>query len=160
MLVIRSLIFNICGYSIIAIGCIFNSLLGAISPQATIKTWNYFFIPMFAWSLEHIAGIKIELRGQQYINQDCGIYAGKHESAVETFVLTKYLKKASYVLKKELAVRKSLDELHGVDSNPKTNDLVSRIKKLDERHSSKAGLGKDRTRKVMTIGERGSRSPR
>lgn len=102
MLVIRSLIFNICGYSIIAIGCIFNSLLGAISPQATIKTWNYFFIPMFAWSLEHIAGIKIELRGQQYINQDCGIYAGKHESAVETFVLTKYLKKASYVLKKEL----------------------------------------------------------
>ncbi len=64
------------------------------------------------------------------------------------------------VLKKELAVRKSLDELHGVDSNPKTNDLVSRIKKLDERHSSKAGLGKDRTRKVMTIREGDSRSSR
>lgn len=102
MLLIRSLIFNIVGYSIIGSGCVFNSLVGLISPKATIKTWNYFFIPLFVWSLRYIAGIKIEIRGEQYINQDCGIYAGKHESAVETFVLTNYLKKASFVLKKEL----------------------------------------------------------
>ena len=102
MLLIRSLLFNIVGYFIIGFGCVFNSLLGIFSKSATIKTWNYCFIPLFAWNLQHIAGIKIEIRGAQYINQDSGIYAGKHESAVETFVLTKYLKKASYVLKKEL----------------------------------------------------------
>lgn len=102
MLVIRSLLFNIAGYSIIGSGCVFNSLLGIFSPKATIKTWNYFFIPLFVWCLDHIAGIKIEIRGQQYINQQTGIYAGKHESAVETFVLTNYLKRASFVLKKEL----------------------------------------------------------
>lgn len=102
MLIIRSFIFNIIGYTIIGSGCVFNSLLGVISPKTTIKTWNYFFIPLFVKALYYIAGIKIEIRGEQYINQDSGIYAGKHESAVETFVLTNYLKKASYVLKKEL----------------------------------------------------------
>lgn len=102
MLIIRSLIFNIVGYSIIGIGCVINSVIGAFSPKTTIKTWNYFFIPLFVWSLRYIAGIKIEIRGKQYINQNQGIYAGKHESAVETFVLTNYLKKASFVLKKEL----------------------------------------------------------
>lgn len=102
MLLIRSLLFNIVGYTIIGTGCVFNSLLGIFSKKATIKTWNYFFIPSFVWSLKHIAGIKIEIRGQQYISQQSGIYAGKHESALETFVLTNYLKRASYVLKKEL----------------------------------------------------------
>lgn len=102
MIILRSLLFNIVGYSIIGMGCVFNSLLGIFSPKATIKTWNYFFIPAFICALRYIAGIKIELRGIENINQDAGIYAGKHQSAVETFTLTGYLKKASYVLKKEL----------------------------------------------------------
>ena len=102
MLIIRSFLFNIIGYSIIGSGCVFNSLLGTISPKATMKTWNYFFIPLFEFALHYVAGIKIEVRGAQYINQTSGIYAGKHESAVETFVLTNYLKRATYVLKKEL----------------------------------------------------------
>ena len=88
MIILRSLLFNIVGYSIIGIGCVFNSLLGIFSPKATIKTWNYFFIPAFIGALRYIAGIKIELRGVENINQDGGIYAGKHQSAVETFTLT------------------------------------------------------------------------
>ncbi|MBQ9235595.1 MAG: 1-acyl-sn-glycerol-3-phosphate acyltransferase [Alphaproteobacteria bacterium] len=102
MLYIRSLLFNIAGYSIIGSGCVFNSLLGLISKRATIKTWNYFFIPLFILALRYIAGITIELRGTEHINQTSGIYAGKHQSAVETFVLTGFLKNATYVLKKEL----------------------------------------------------------
>ncbi len=102
MIVIRSLLFNIIGYSIIGMGCIFNSFLGIFSPKATMKTWNYFFIPGFILALRYIAGITIEVRGAENINQDSGIYAGKHQSAVETFTLTGYIKKASYVLKKEL----------------------------------------------------------
>lgn len=102
MVFIRSLLFNIVGYGIIAAGCICNSIIGLFSRRLTIKTWNYFFIPLFVWALKVLAGIKIEIRGQQYINQNSGIYAGKHESAVETYVLTNYLKKATFVMKKEL----------------------------------------------------------
>ena len=102
MLFIRSLLFNIIGYSIIAMGCITNSVIGVFSRKATIKSWNYFFLPLFALALRYIARIKVEVRGQQYINQDSGIYAGKHESAVETYLLTNFIKKATLVMKKEL----------------------------------------------------------
>ena len=93
MLFIRSLIFNILGYGIIAMGCICNSIIGLFNRKLTMKSWNYVFLPSFAWTLQHIAGIKIEVRGKQYINQEKGIYAGKHQSAVETYLLTNFIKR-------------------------------------------------------------------
>ena len=102
MLFIRSLIFNILGYGIIAMGCICNSIIGLFNRKLTMKSWNYVFLPSFAWTLQHIAGIKIEVRGKQYINQEKGIYAGKHQSAVETYLLTNFIKRATMVMKKEL----------------------------------------------------------
>ncbi len=102
MICLRSLLFNIVGYFTLALGCVVNSIIGAISPKATIKVWNYGFIPFFVWSLKNIAGIKIEIRGAQYIRQENAIYAGKHESALETYVLTNYIRRATFILKKEL----------------------------------------------------------
>ncbi len=102
MLYLRSFIFNIVCYSTLTVGCIFNSLVGLVSPKATIKIWNYTFIPFLVWSLKHLAGIEIEIRGKQYMMQEDCIYAGKHESALETYVLSNYIKRASFVLKKEL----------------------------------------------------------
>lgn len=102
MLFIRSLLFNILGYGMIAVGCIFNSVVGLFSRKLTIKLWNFAFVPAFVWLLKVVAGIQIEIRGRQYLNQTSGIYAGKHESAVETYVLTNYLKRATFVMKKEL----------------------------------------------------------
>lgn len=102
MIYLRSLIFNIIGYSTLAVGCVVNSVIGAISPKATMKVWNYGFIPFLVWCLKVIAGIKIEIRGAQYIQQANAIYAGKHESALETYVLTNYIKRATFILKKEL----------------------------------------------------------
>ena len=102
MLYLRSFLFNIVGYSILIMGSITNSIIGAISPKATIKSWNYFFIPLLVMSLRYIAGMKIEIRGKQYIQQEGVIYAGKHESALETYSLTNWLKRATFILKKEL----------------------------------------------------------
>ena len=56
MLYLRSFIFNIVCYSTLTVGCIFNSLVGLVSPKATIKIWNYTFIPFLVWSLKHLAG--------------------------------------------------------------------------------------------------------
>lgn len=102
MLYIRSFIFNLVCYSTIFAGCVINSIVGIFSPKATIKSWNYFFIPIVVWALKYLAGIHIEIRGQQYIQQENCIYAGKHQSALETYCLSNYLKRASFILKKEL----------------------------------------------------------
>ena len=102
MLYIRSLLFNILGYGVIVLGCITNSIIGCFNRKATIYSWNYVFLPALEIVLRFVAGIKVEIRGAQYINQTAGIYAGKHESAIETYLLTKYLKRATYVMKKEL----------------------------------------------------------
>ena len=102
MLFIRSLFLNIAVYGIIAAGCILNSFLGLFSREFIIWFWNHTFIPALVLSLKYIGGIQIEIRGAQYLNQTGGIYAGKHESAVETYVLSNYLKRATFVMKKEL----------------------------------------------------------
>ena len=102
MLYIRSFIFNLVCYSTLLIGCTFTSIVGLISPKSTVKIWNYFFIPIIVWTLKYLAGIRIEIRGQQYIQQENCIYAGKHQSALETYCLSNYLKRASFILKKEL----------------------------------------------------------
>lgn len=102
MLFIRSLLFNIICYTTLFVGCCVNSLIGVFSPRATIKVWNYGFIPFLVWNLKHIAGIKVEIRGAEHIRQEGVIYAGKHESALETYILTNYIRKASFILKKEL----------------------------------------------------------
>lgn len=102
MLFIRSLCLNIACYGIIAAGCVLNSVLGLFSREFIIWFWNHTFIPAVVWSLKYIGGLTIEIRGAQYLNQTSGIYAGKHESAVETYVLSNYLKRATFVMKKEL----------------------------------------------------------
>ena len=102
MLYIRSLIFNILCYSVIGLGCVANSVMGIFNKDITIKSWNYVVLPTIVFLLKHVAKITIEVRGEQYINQYEGIYAGKHESAVETYNLTSLIKRATFVMKKEL----------------------------------------------------------
>ena len=57
MVYLRSFIFNIVCYATLTVGCIVNSVIGVFSPRATIKVWNYTFIPFIVWSLKYLAGI-------------------------------------------------------------------------------------------------------
>ena len=102
MIYIRSLLFNILGYGVLVFGCILTSVVGVFSRRTTVVIWNYALIPLFVWLLKVVAGIEIEIRGRQYMKQSGVLYAGKHESAMETYCLSAYLKKIVFVLKKEL----------------------------------------------------------
>ena len=102
MLYIRSLIFNIICYSTLAVGCLLTSIIGIFNRKITIVMWNYIILPFLLVMLKYIAGIEIEIRGKQFIRQDGVLYAGKHESALETYFLSAYIKKLVFVLKKEL----------------------------------------------------------
>lgn len=102
MLYIRSFVFNIICYSTLALGCLLTSVIGIFSRKITIPMWNYIILPFLLLALKYIAGIEIEIRGKQFIRQDGVLYAGKHESALETYFLSAYIKKLVFVLKKEL----------------------------------------------------------
>lgn len=102
MIYIRSLLFNILGYGVLVFGCLLTSVIGVFSRKSTVIIWNYALIPAFVWLLKVVAGIEIEIRGREYMKQEGVLYAGKHESAMETYCLTAYLKKLVFVLKKEL----------------------------------------------------------
>ena len=102
MIYLRSFLFNILAYSVIGLGCVANSIVGIFNKEITIKMWNYIVLPTVKLLLKYVANITIEVRGKEYINQYEGIYAGKHESAVETYNLTTFVPRATFVMKKEL----------------------------------------------------------
>lgn len=102
MIYLRSLLANIGVFGTIITGCVVTSIVGVFSPKATVKLWNYFFMPIAMWFLRIFAGLKIEIRGQEYMRQEGVIYASKHESSLETYCMSSYIKKAVFILKKEL----------------------------------------------------------
>ncbi len=102
MLFIRSALFNVLGYGILALGCCITSIVGLFSRKATIKIWNYILLPSFAFCLKYVARIDIEIRGREYIQQSGALYASKHESALETYTLSAHVKTLAFILKKEL----------------------------------------------------------
>ena len=103
MIYIRSLIFNICCYSLILTGSVVSSLLGFFVPQKAIYLmWNDFFLVLLRKLLKWICGLDIEIRGAEHIQKGAAIYTCKHQSAIETYLLTSYIKNATYIFKKEL----------------------------------------------------------
>lgn len=102
MIYIRSTLANIGVYGCLLFGCVVSSAMGLISRKSTIYFWNYFMIPVTMFVLRLTAGIKIEIRGRQHLCQDGVIYASKHESALETYCMSMFIKKAVFILKKEL----------------------------------------------------------
>lgn len=101
MIYVRSLLFNILFYVTLGVGCAFGSVVGVFSRKATIPMWNRFWMPLCLSYLK-ICGIKIEIRGRENIKQENAIYAVKHQSALETYCLSSYITKATFILKKEL----------------------------------------------------------
>ena len=103
MLFVRSLLGNVWLYSCIVFGVLFCCVFGWFLPQKyIIKFWNKLDLPVALWGLRVFGGISVEVRGRQYIDQQKGVYACKHESAMETYTLTSIVTNAVMILKKEL----------------------------------------------------------
>lgn len=102
MIYIRSLLTNICFFTIIIIGCTATLFIGPISRKGTIYFWDKMVMPSIFWCVEHIAGLKIECRGLENVAKEPVLYACKHESALETYAFTQPVPTCTYVFKKEL----------------------------------------------------------
>lgn len=103
MIYIRSFIFNILCYGLILLFSIITSVIGFFVPQKTVYLmWNNFVLVIIRTLLKWICGLKIEIRGRENIQKGAALYACKHQSAVETYFLTSYVKNSTYIFKKEL----------------------------------------------------------
>ena len=102
MLFLRSLIGNIWIYGMIGIGVIGGGTIGWLWPRKWhVYWWNHLILTPLVRGMKFFGGLDVEFRGLQYLN-DKAVYACKHESAWETYVLTSVLDKATIILKKEL----------------------------------------------------------
>ena len=103
MIYIRSLIFNIICYSTILLGSMLTCVVGLFSQKAEINIWNNVLLPFLRGCLYVICGMKIEVRGRENITKHGDMYACKHQSAMETYFLTSYVKNGTFIFKKELS---------------------------------------------------------
>lgn len=103
MIVLRSIIFNILFYAVLALYLV----LGA-GFYVTPRKWSIRALQAWArtsiWLLRVVAGIGMEVRGRGYIPQGPALVAGKHQSFWETFAILPLLDDPAMVLKKELTL--------------------------------------------------------
>lgn len=100
---IRSILGNIAIYGVITIAVLLCCVFGWFVPQKwVVFFWNRIMLPMAVWGLRVFGGISIEVRGREYLMQSNAIYACKHQSALETYIITTIITKGVMILKKEL----------------------------------------------------------
>ncbi|WP_421725732.1 lysophospholipid acyltransferase family protein [Bauldia sp.] len=102
MLLLRSLAFNLAFYVATALLLIVGAVPFLLMKQKTgidfARAWGRLCILLARW----LAGIRLEIRGQENIPEGGAIVAAKHQSAYETFALLPPLSFPTFVLKREL----------------------------------------------------------
>ncbi|MBI1868948.1 MAG: 1-acyl-sn-glycerol-3-phosphate acyltransferase [Methylocystis sp.] len=101
MLVLRSLVFNICFYLnlwVLTILWLPGLLMHRQASMELGRVWGRTSL----WLLDKICDVKAEFRGLENIPQGAFIVACKHQSAWETFVLPMKFPDFSFILKREL----------------------------------------------------------
>jgi 1-acyl-sn-glycerol-3-phosphate acyltransferase len=101
MLILRSLVFNLCFYLNTGIWLIIALPTFFMPYQAILevaKTWGR--VNLFL--LRVIAGVKYEIRARENIPQGAVIVAAKHQSAWETFALLHLFRSPTFIMKREL----------------------------------------------------------
>lgn len=102
MLFLRSLLFHIAFY----VGTLIMMVVFAPFVFLTPRRWAWIVVPFWAranlFFLRWIAGVRIEVRGEENIPQGGFIVAAKHQSVWETFALIPHFRDPTYILKREL----------------------------------------------------------
>lgn len=101
MTVLRSLLFNICFFSLTAVLSLMAVPLLA-APRGAVVGMARLWAGSVVWLLRVVCGVRLELRGMDRIPPGAVVLAAKHQSAFDTIVWLTLLPDAAYVLKKEL----------------------------------------------------------
>jgi len=101
IILVRSIVFNICFISWAIISSIIFAPLFLVSASSSLRAG-----PPWAKGVMLLArlicGVRYEIRGQEHLVEGPFIYASKHQSAWETAFFLVQFKRPAYVLKREL----------------------------------------------------------
>ena len=101
MTYIRSILFyTLLVLSLIIVMVFFWFVL--LLPSRFVRTFGGLWDGFVIWILRITCGVKVELRGEQYVDKGSVIYASKHQSALETFYLGYKIINSAFTLKREL----------------------------------------------------------
>lgn len=101
MLILRSLIFNIAFYLNLAFWLLVTIPTYVLPPAWMVgvaRLWGHTSM----WLMRVICGTRVEIRGLENIPPGGIIFAGKHQSAWETFALLTIIRRPVFILKREL----------------------------------------------------------
>jgi 1-acyl-sn-glycerol-3-phosphate acyltransferase len=99
--VLRSLVFNILFYVTLVLFLVLGFEFMLFPRKWAIRALQA-WASTSLWLLRVVAGIRMEVRGREYIPQGAALIAGKHQSFWETFAILPLLDDPAMVMKKEL----------------------------------------------------------
>ncbi len=100
-MIFRSIAFNTLFYVNLAVW-LAVCLPGMVLPRRIVKHFLLNWARSSIWLLEHVGGVRMEVRGDTRIRTEPLIVASKHQSLFETFALLPYFADPAYILKREL----------------------------------------------------------
>jgi 1-acyl-sn-glycerol-3-phosphate acyltransferase len=100
--VVRSLLFNAAFDLVSTVLLVFGVVPFLLMGQRTAMNYARFWARLCVSLLRVVAGVRLEVRGQEHIPSGGAIVASKHQSALETFALLPLLPFPTFVVKREL----------------------------------------------------------
>ena len=101
MILLRSLIFNICFYTLL-VAMMIIGLPILFMRRRVVQDWTRLWARLSLVLLDRICHLKVEFRGVEHLPQGAALVAAKHQSFLETFAMILVVKDFTFVLKREL----------------------------------------------------------
>jgi 1-acyl-sn-glycerol-3-phosphate acyltransferase len=101
MLVLRSLIFTVCFYTLTAVSAVLAAIISLLMQKrlpAFARSWSRTWLALY----RAICGVSYEIRGKENIPEGSCLLAIKHQSVWDTCALFAIFDRPVYVLKREL----------------------------------------------------------
>ncbi len=103
MIFLRSMLFNLCFYTLMIALMIFGVptlVAGRRSTEAYARFWACLSLAL----LDRICHLKVEFRGLQYLREGAAIVAAKHQSFLDVLALILKVREFTFVYKRELGL--------------------------------------------------------
>lgn len=104
MVLLRSLVFNVCFYALLIVLMILGAPLLLLRRRRMVQSWARLWAQLSLVLLHGICNLKVEFRGLEHIPKGAGMIASKHQSFLETFALLCVVPDFTFVHKRELGL--------------------------------------------------------
>ncbi len=102
MILLRSILFNLCFYALL-ITLMILGVPALIAGRRGVEAYGRFWVRMSFALLERVCRLKVEFRGLQHLPDGAAIVVSKHQSFLDVLALVLCVRGFAFVYKRELA---------------------------------------------------------